>query len=614
MKNDNHSDVAGILRQKAEALLKKRSANGGIPFSEVEALKLVHELEVHQIELELQNENLEMIKEETAEQVSKKYAELFDIAPSGYFTITNKGEIIGINLCGSQMLGKDRTLLIGSSFGFFVSEDTKPIFNLFLGKVFNSRTKQSCELTLESGANLPLAVMLNGIVSESGKQCLVTLTDITELKAANNALIESQKLYTDLVSNQTGGIYRILVQKHDDGKSIIESTTVEFVSNRLCEILEIDPLEFSKDGVAAFLGRMNPDDVQWFIESNVIAQQTLEPYIREVRLLIGDRNKWIRLESNPRRLEDGSTRWTGVALDITRYKQGEEALKRSEERQRFILESLPIAVYSSPVNPDFDTMWISGNVKEITGFDKDEYLSENDFWRRRLHPEDKKRVLKSFLNFPTKGELILEYQWMCRDGQYHWFMDRSLLLENESGNEFLGVIVDITDRKKAEEAVRVNEEKYRMLLEFATDAFFQGDENGNLIIVNSVAIELTGFSREELLKMNMKDLFSTETLNEKPLKYAQVKKGEIVKTERELVCKDKKAVIVEMNSRMMPDGTFQSFFRDITDRKTIEAALKRKLSELEIYYDLAITRERKMIALKSEINLLLERLGEKLKY
>jgi len=116
------------------------------------------------------------------------------------------------------------------------------------------------------------------------------------------------------------------------------------------------------------------------------------------------------------------------------------------------------------------------------------------------------------------------------------------------------------------------------------------------------------------LKMNMKDLFSTETLNEKPLKYAQVKKGEIVKTERELVCKDKKTVIVEMNSRMMPDGTFQSFFRDITDRKTIEAALKRKLSELEIYYDLAITRERKMIALKSEINLLLERLGEKLKY
>jgi len=64
----------------------------------------------------------------------------------------------------------------------------------------------------------------------------------------------------------------------------------------------------------------------------------------------------------------------------------------------------------------------------------------------------------------------------------------------------------------------------------------------------------------------------------------------------------------------MPDGTFQSFFRDVTDRRLIEKALKRKLSELEIYYELAITRERKMIALKGEINLLLGRLGEKAKY
>lgn len=112
----------------------------------------------------------------------------------------------------------------------------------------------------------------------------------------------------------------------------------------------------------------------------------------------------------------------------------------------------------------------------------------------------------------------------------------------------------------------------------------------------------------------MSDLFSLETLKEKPLQYDQVRAGVIVKTERDITRKDGKMITVEMNSRMMPDGTYQSFFRDITERKLIEKALKRKLSELEIYYDLAITRERKMIALKGEINILLERLGEKLKY
>jgi len=439
-------------------------------------------------------------------------------------------------------------------------------------------------------------------------------TDIPEPKVSDVALEESQKLYADLVSNQMAGIYRILVQKPENGSSIIGSTTIEFVSKRFCEILEVDPDEFIIDGIPAFFGRIHPEDIEGFVRSNEHAQQSLEPYIREARLLIGDRVKWVRFESSPRKLDDGSIRWTGVLLEITDQRMAEEALKCSEERQRFILESLPVAIYSSPVNPDYDTTWISGDIQKITGYQKEVYLSENDFWRKRLHPDDKERVMTAFRNFPKAGERILEYRWKCKDDHYHWFMDRSVHLENDAKKEFLGVIVDITDKKKAEETIRQNEEKYRMLLEFASDAFFQFDKNGDLIIVNSVTKELTGFSRDELLKMNMTDLFSAEMLDEKPLNYDQLSNGEIFKTERDLICKDGKRITVEMNSRMMPDGTFQSFFRDITERKQIEKALKRKLSELEIYYELAITRERKMIALKGEINVLLERLGEKLKY
>jgi len=613
MKNGLKQDK-GSLRKEAEEILKSKTSRKNSQFSETDAMKLVHELEVYQIELELQNEELFLSKQKAVKHATEKSMELFDFAPLGFFTLSDKGEIIEINLIGSQMLGKARSALTGSSFGFFVSDDSKPIFHLFLERVFESKTRQSCEITLSVAASLPIVVLLNGIVSQYGNQCCLTLTDITDLKTADMALGESQKLYADLISNQTAGIYRILVQNQDSGKSILESTIIEFVSNRLCEILEVDPIEFSIDGIATFLGRIHPEDIEAFIKSNEIAQFTSEPYLKEVRLKIGDRIKWIRFESSPRRLPEGSTRWTGVILEVTAQRLAEEALTTIEERQRFILESLPLAIYSSPLNPECDTRWISGDVKEITGFGKEEYLAENDFWRKRLHPDDKENVLTAFINFPISGELILEYRWKCEDGHYHWFMDRSVLLGSDSSREFLGVIVDITDRKKAEETVRQNEEKYRMLLEFASDGFFQGDKNGDLIIVNSVAIQQTGYSREELTQMNMKDLFSIETLKEKPLKYTRVKTGEIVKTERELNRKDGKQITVEMNSRIMPDGSFQSFFRDITQRKLIETALKRKLSELEIYYDLAITRERKMIALKSEINLLLERLGEKLKY
>jgi len=325
------------------------------------------------------------------------------------------------------------------------------------------------------------------ILRQIADQCLEITNDINELQAAGVSLTESQELYADLVSNQTAGIYRILVQNQEVDKSILDTTTIEFVNDRFCEIVEVTPSEFLNDSISVFLGRVHPDDVQVFIESNEIAQQFLKPYFHESRLLIGDRIKWLRFESCPRKLDDGSIRWTGI-------------------------------------------------------------------------------------------------------------------------------IIDITEQKLAEEAIRISEENYKMLLEFASDAFFQGDKDGNFIVINSAAIEQTGYSRDELLKMNIRDLFSPELLQEKPLQYDEVRKGKIVKTERELVCKDGRLIIVEMNSRMMPDGTFQSFFRDITERKLIEKALKRKLSELEIYYDLAITRERKMIALKGEINLLLERLGEKLKY
>ena len=119
------------LRQKAEALLKKKSSGTVSPFSEVESLRLIHELEVHQIELELQNEELQHSWAE-AEVANDKYIRLYELAPSGYFTLSSKRVILELNLTAAKMLGKDRQHLKNSLFVFFVSEETKPIFSLFL--------------------------------------------------------------------------------------------------------------------------------------------------------------------------------------------------------------------------------------------------------------------------------------------------------------------------------------------------------------------------------------------------------------------------------------------------------------------------------------------------
>jgi hypothetical protein len=93
-------------------------------------LKLIHELEVHQIELELQNEEL-LLAKSTALDASHKYSELYDFAPSGYFTISKESKIIDLNLCGAQMLGKERSRLKNALLRFFISVETKPIYNFF---------------------------------------------------------------------------------------------------------------------------------------------------------------------------------------------------------------------------------------------------------------------------------------------------------------------------------------------------------------------------------------------------------------------------------------------------------------------------------------------------
>ena len=134
MKKNNQSEATS-LRQRVEELLNNDLQKSIAQLSEAEIYKLLHELQVHQIELELQNKELIQAREQ-AVIASDKYIELYDFAPSGYFTLSRKGEIVQLNFLGAEMLGKDRSQLTNRQFQLFVSESSKPIFRLFLEKVY----------------------------------------------------------------------------------------------------------------------------------------------------------------------------------------------------------------------------------------------------------------------------------------------------------------------------------------------------------------------------------------------------------------------------------------------------------------------------------------------
>ena len=192
MKEQTTLKKTDILRQAAEKLLNEREEGIEVPFPETFNLKLIHELKMHQVELELQNEELTLAKED-AELAEKKYAELYDFAPIGYLSLSKAGDIIDLNMSAGRLLGKEDSGLVKSRFGFFISTDMRPYYNYFLKEVFETNLKQTCELKLVTEDDSIKYVLVSGITSYTKEKCLLTLTDITTQKQVEKELIEARE-------------------------------------------------------------------------------------------------------------------------------------------------------------------------------------------------------------------------------------------------------------------------------------------------------------------------------------------------------------------------------------------------------------------------------------
>ena len=204
-KLNNTLTNSSILRKKGEVLLKKKSVKTGPQFSEAGMLKLIHELQVRQAELKLQNEELILAKSAGVD-AAKKYTELYDSAPWGYLTLTKEGKIYELNHCAARMLGREGSQLINSNFGFFVSKLTLPVFNAFFLHVFKSKAREICDVMLETDGNQPTYVLVEGMVAGNGEQCIVTMVNITGLRQVLKSFKESEAGYKRLFEGTTEGI------------------------------------------------------------------------------------------------------------------------------------------------------------------------------------------------------------------------------------------------------------------------------------------------------------------------------------------------------------------------------------------------------------------------
>ena len=213
MKKDNNGPE---LRKQAEERLRKRGIAPGMLSSEEEMQRIVQELSLHQIELEMQNEELQESRNKI-ESEHNRYINLYDFAPVGYLTLARDGTILEANLTIARMLSIERSKLKGrmGGFGRFIAHQDLPVFNSMVERVFQSRTLEHCEIMIENPGptttptKLQRTFRLDAIIGDNPHEFLLSLTDISdtrqvlELVLANKELVfqneEKEKRAAELV-------------------------------------------------------------------------------------------------------------------------------------------------------------------------------------------------------------------------------------------------------------------------------------------------------------------------------------------------------------------------------------------------------------------------------
>lgn len=300
-------------------------------------------------------------------------------------------------------------------------------------------------------------------------------------------------------------------------------------------------------------------------------------------ILISRDGKERQIADSAAPIKDHNVNLMGVILtfsDVTEKYKAQEALKISEEKFRKAFITNPDSIN---INRMQDGLYIAINegFTKITGYTEAEVIGktslEINIW---ADPADR-AALVAGLKAHGKVE-NLEARFCFKNGVVHLGIMSASIIELNGELCIISITRDIHQQKMAEEALKISESKYRGLVNLAVDGILVGSHEGFITEANACMSDITGYKREELIGKHIGDvLFTPESLKATPLRFDLLKKGETVVSERTILRPDGTSVVVEMRSKMMPDGSYQSIYRDITKRKEIENSLIESRERLD---------------------------------
>ena len=432
-----------ILKKQAQEFINKNpSVIEKIPPMDIR--QLIEDLQVHQVELEMQNEELRRLQQ-NLEIARDKYSDLYDFSPVSYFSINERGIILEANLTAAAMVGVARGLLIDRPFSDFIVSDDQDVFYLHRTKLCETKTRQTCELRIRKKQGPEFYAHLESIVvQEDRKNCNLIRTAVTDIhvrKQAEDAVRKSEKRY------------RRLVETMHEGLGVTDQNyQFTYVNTRFCEMLGYLHDEMIGRRLIEFVH----DDAKTLMKDQMARRRQGEETKFELVWKTKDGKK-IHTLASPRGIYDEEGRFTGsigILTDITYLKKTEEALRSSEEKYRLLVENANDAIFIVQKGQIKFSNQIARQMGNDLGLDLGRVPIKNC-----IHPDDRDLVVERHKR-RIKGEkqpATYAFRLVSHDDQEVWVELNAVRINWEGKPATLNFLRNITLQRKLEKQLQLSQ-------------------------------------------------------------------------------------------------------------------------------------------------------------
>ena len=561
------SDLRRMAEQKVASSEPKVTE---MPPAEIQ--RLVHELQIHQVQLQMQSEEARRLWLES-EEAWQRYQELYDFAPVGYLTLDKNGVIAETNITATRLLGIDRSSLKGKRLNTYFSPRFRDVFQECIGNMKGGMGDCEVEVTRGDGIKFFAHLEMRTPNQQVGNNHLhIALIDITERKKAE----EAQRLEAEIAKNLAEGIYIVGYDDH----------LIKYANPTLEEMFGYKPGEIIGKPISIV---------------NAPAEKSPEETAKGVREIIYKTGKWRGEILNIKK--DGTRFWCyanvsvfnhpdygkvmlAIHSDITARKQADKALSESEEQYRSLFKNMLNGyafckmLFDEDNKPvDFIYIDINDAFEKLTGLRKEDVIG--------------KRVTEAIPGIKVSNPEIFDiYGEVASTGKPTafeilikpldiWF---AISVYSPRKDHFVAVFDNITNRKLAEEMLRLSENKYAEIVERANDGIII-IQNGLVKFANTRLIHMTGFQPGEALGKPFLDFVSPAYRPLVSERYQKRISGQSVpdRYEIEILSRDGKAIPVEINASISEFEGLSAdlvLVRDITERKQAELEIKERNNQL----------------------------------